>query len=492
MTLAPDGFTRIWSRLPDLYGSRPMLVWNDDGSAFPAGDVHLLAQAFARLVLDRAGRGATVALCAATRPETLVAVWGTWLAGGTVAPMDPGQGASFLDHAMALAHPALCVAERPIGTAPTLLIDELGATLAAHAGHHIPLGLAGDDDPGALLFTSGSSGQPKGVLLSRGGLWRSADALTGTYGWNAADVLLCTAPLHTMSGLRNPALAAPLAGATLVLDSSPPLARAIAVGAACRRHGVTVLTTAPALLDLLTQRGDSGPTALRMVLTTGTPLHPHTAGAAGAMLGVPVYDYYGMTETTGACIMMPPGPAPVAPGMIGRPTGCRVMIRGTDGSACPDGMAGELLVGGDNLMLGYVGDPQATARVLRDGWLHTGDMAIRHPDGMIQLKGRRDGQVKTPDGEPLYPAEAEAALRCHPQVRDAHVRAVPDPAGTPALVAEVVFDGPDEPREKEASLRRHLKKTWKHGDILHRITFPPAIERTGHGKVVSRQNRENR
>jgi len=486
-----DGFAKPWRTLGERYGERPVMIWDEDGSAFAAADVHSLADAFAAKVARSVSPGGVVAICGPARPESLIACWGTWLAGRVVAAVDPARDRGFVAAALARCKPQLflCASKALAGAAPpsaeTCLFEDLPELLAA-AGNaaRASANTVADDAPGAILFTSGSSGLPKGVVLSRRGLWGSARVLIQTYGWGRDDRLLCTAGLHSMSGLRNPAVAAPLAGTTIVLENSPVHARPTVVADACRRQAVTVLTTAPAMLPPLSVSLRPDASRLRMVLSTGAPLFGDVACRIESKLGVPIYDYYGLTETSGACIMVTPDMHPAAPGVIGRAVDCAARIVREDGAECAPGELGELAVSSERLMLGYLDDGAATAAVLRDGWFYTGDMAVMDRNGAITLRGRRDDRIKTRSGDILYPAEVEAKLLACPAVRDVHVRPERGADAEARLDLLVVPADPHaELADVTAAVRQHLKNHGMTGITIGKVAVCDAIPRTGHGKI---------
>lgn len=384
--------------------------------------------------------------CATCLPAVLCS-WAAWRLGAVLVPVDPGWPPYLLDPILAQVAPRLALHGEGAAVAGSLpLADALGRPGAAFldwldapaegAPPRVP-----ETAPGAILFTSGSSGQPKGVVLSRGALARSAQGVAATFGWRGDDRFLNLGEPHAMSGLRNTCLAPAACGAAAVL--TPPGARAHAFGvqACLLQHRPTILGTGPALIRMalkLRERLQAEPwRALRQVLCTGGTLAPADATAFRAWTGHPPVNYYGLTETTGLCIAHTPRSAETDDGSLGRPVGAQCRILDPAGRECPPGEAGELTIAGPNLMLGYLGRPDLTAEAMRGGAFHTGDRARARADGQIELIGRIGNAIKTAQADLLFPEEIEGALAGHPDLLDAAVVGIAGDAGD-RLVAFLV------------------------------------------------------
>jgi acyl-CoA synthetase (AMP-forming)/AMP-acid ligase II len=218
----------------------------------------------------------------------------------------------------------------------------------------------------------------------------------------------------------------------------------------------TVLSTVPAFLHralVVRDRLAAGQMgALRQILCTGAQLPPSVQSEVESAFGVPVFDYYGLTETCGVCVLTPPGEAPGASGAIpagasgipsgasgiGKPAGAIARIVDEHGLPVAPGAIGELWVHSGNLMLGYADQPELTDAMIQDGWLRTGDLAHVRPDGQIALFGRRDERIKTARGEILYAAELEVWLDGHPHVAEVAVVPYMDAHHDAQLAAFVV------------------------------------------------------
>jgi len=405
--------------------------------------VERIAGRFAQLGV---GQGDRVLLRCGSCVPAVLSCWAAWHLGAVVVPVDPGWPPYLLDPVLALVAPRLLLHDQADDRRGFQLADADGRPsagfldwLEAEPGQG---GAVPEAAPGAILFTSGSSGQPKGVVLSRGALARSARLVADTFGWRADDLVLNLGELHAMSGLRNTCLAPAACGGAALLTAPAGRAHPFTLQDTLERHRPTVLGAGPALVRMALRlsgrlRGEAWRIP-RMVLCTGGFLAPADAGAFRDWNGRPVINYYGLTETAGICISHTPESAGTGADTLGWPVGASCLILDGAGRECPAGEAGELVVAGPNLMLGYLDQPGLTAEAMRGGVFHTGDRARALADGQIQLIGRIGSAIKTVHTDLLFPEEIEGALAGHPGLADAAAVGLPDIGSGERLVAFLV------------------------------------------------------
>lgn len=270
----------------------------------------------------------------------------------------------------------------------------------------------------AIVFTSGTTGHPKGAMLTFANHFWSATASSYRLGIDPGDRWLSCLPLYHVGGLAV-IFRSCLYGSAVLLHQRFNLE---AVSGALGEQGVTLASFVPTMLQrLLDDRGGKGwPASLRLILLGGAAASPELLQRCRT-LDLPVAATYGLTEASSQVATMMPQQSALKPGSVGKPlmfTSVRVVDR--DGQPVPTGTHGELVVSGPTVMSGYFNNPEATAEALRQGWLHTGDIGYLDADGDLWLLQRRSDIIIS-GGENVYPAEVEQVLDSHPAVAAACV-----------------------------------------------------------------------
>ncbi|HEX2293079.1 MAG TPA: AMP-binding protein, partial [Gaiellaceae bacterium] len=342
---------------------------------------------------------------------------------------------------------------------------ELGAELG---GHGAPAEEPQDEDPLLVVYTSGTTGRPKGAVLTHANcFWTnlSFDLATGVHG---DDVVLQVLPQFHCGGWNVQPLLAWWKGATVVLERAFDPARCLDL---IERKRVTTMMGVPANYQFMAQEPAFASTdlsSLARVVVGGAPM-PQPVLDAWQERGVTIVQGYGLTEA--------------APNVIyaGRPYPyVELALRDPSSGELLDGAAtGELLVRGPNVFAGYLRRPDETAAAFVDGWLRTGDVAERSGDGSYRIRDRLK-EMYISGGENVYPAEVETALHEHPAVSDVAVVAVPDERWGEAGVAFVVAAAEVTADE----LREFCRERLAHYKVPREIRFVDALPRSAMNKVL--------
>lgn len=325
----------------------------------------------------------------------------------------------------------------------------------------------------ALIYTSGTTGRPRGVMLRQRNLLAVAALSAGARGLAPDDVAYGVLPLSHVFGFSSVLLASLRAGAAVWLEPRFDAARCWAA----LDSGVTVLQGVPTLFARLLAQTPAHPgpggSRLRALFSGGAPLDAVLKQAVEARFGLPLHNGYGLTEN-GPSICQTGIDAPCAGGAVGPPLpGVDLRIVDGTGQPVPCGDAGKLWVRGPGVMAGYWRDPEATAQVLVDGWLDTGDVVRQQADGTVLVLGRIKEMIIR-SGFKVYPAEVEAAIQRLPGVRQVAVAGRDLPGGEQEVVAFVEWDG-DQPGEpaRLATALRGLLAPYKLPNRWHSVAHMP-------------------
>ena len=456
--------------------------------AFPDGALtaeELLA-ASATVATQLEGRG-PVLLWATPRLATVVGLLGGLAAGTPVVPLNPKSGPRELEHVVADARPdALLVGagadEQPaqLAALPRVVID------ASARGDALPP-IATDERPALVMYTSGTTGPPKGVVLSRAALAANLDALAQVWDWTNADVLAHALPLFHVHGLVLGVLGSLRVGGAVRHLGGFDVERT------CQalRDGATMLFAVPTTYHRLAAAAEADPAcaealALARLLVSGSAAlaaadHERIARVSGQA----VVERYGMTETLIATSTRPGRPRA---GCVGLPLpGVELRVVDEDGRDVPrdDATIGSVLVRGPSLMTEYLNRPDATADTLRDGWLVTGDVGALALDGMLRLVGRSSVDLIKSGGYRIGAGEIEASLVSHPAVAEAAVVGLPDPDLGERIIAWVVPADSASPTADE--LVEHVAAELTPHKRPREIRFTDALPRNALGKVQKQQ-----
>ncbi|MFN3431311.1 MAG: class I adenylate-forming enzyme family protein [Candidatus Sericytochromatia bacterium] len=401
------------------FGDRPALITGEATLPYTelAGRVDETAR---RLAARGLTPGALAALWDTNGVGWVVAAHAVWRCGAAVLPISTRWTDAEARSALERLRPA-CVlggeafTARAAGWGPPAWSH--GDLAAGHGADDLP---ATPDPaaPMAVMLTSGTSGTPKAAVLSGRALLAGAEAVGQAIALTPADRWWLAMPFFHVGGLAALIRCARF-GAAAVVAGRFEADRALA---GWETDGVTIASVVPTMWQaLLASRGDRPwPAPLRLAMLGGAAAPPDLVDASPLAL-----PSYGLTEAGSTVTLCRPGAGAAERRTAGAPLpGVRLAILGPGGQPVPPGEEGEIAVAGPTLMDGYLGDPEATARVLRGGWLLTGDAGVLDEAGRLTVLGRRTDLIVT-GGENVYPAEVESALTGHPGVAAAAVVGVP-------------------------------------------------------------------
>jgi acyl-CoA synthetase (AMP-forming)/AMP-acid ligase II len=338
------------------------------------------------------------------------------------------------------------------------------------------------DDPSDILFTSGTTGAPKGVVMTHGRTLTIATDWVAMTGLSAGDVYLQVNPYFHMFGLKAGILASVAAGATMLPEPVFDVDRVLSRVAS---EAVTVLPGPPTLYQSILDhpaRDDHDLSTLRVAVTGAADIPVELIRRVDAELPFSrVVTGYGLTEGGTACGTSDEDDAEAVAGTVGRPRpGFEVRIVGEGGRDVAPGEAGEVLLRGGSIMLGYLDDPAETAKVLTaDGWLHTGDLGSLDEAGRLRIVGRVKDMFIV-GGFNAYPAEIENALLRHPAVAQVAVIGIPDQRLGEVGMAFVVLSEPVS-SEDIIEWSREQMANYK---VPRAVTIVDALPLNATGKVM--------
>ena len=461
----------------------PALCDPDDRLALRFGDVELtyaqLRDASAN-VADQVAGAQRVGVWALSVPETCVAVVGALLAGVAAVPINPKAGERELGHIVEDSAPEAILAAPGVQLPQALAaLPRIDVDLAARGGDLGPE--PAQEAPALVVYTSGTTGPPKGAVLPRRAIASNLDALAEAWQWTAEDVVAHGLPLFHVHGLVIGVLGPIRRGGAahhLGRFSSQGVATALAQGA-------TMVFGVPTMYHRLVADAEqdaavAGALGKARLLVSGSAALPAVDHERIERLsGQRIIERYGMSETLMNTSVRADGDRRA--GYVGPPLD-GVEIRLLDDGGAPidgadDETIGEIAVRGPNLFLEYLNRPDATAEALRDGWFLTGDLATRASDGYIRIVGRRATDLIKSGGFKIGAGEIEGALLEHPDVREAAVTGEPDPDLGERIVAWIVpTDGAEPSSDELADHVASLLTPHKRPRVVHLLSELPRNE----------------
>jgi len=345
------------------------------------------------------------------------------------------------------------------------------------------------EDVAIIMYTSGTTGRPKGAMVTHGNLWSAAVSDLYTIDLLSSDRVLLVAPLFHIAGLTVMTLTSFLKGAQLVLH------RAFDPGAALQaidEHRITAFGGVAAMLAPMMNHPRFTETdigSLRMLMTGGAPCPKPILEFFGAR-GVHVMQGYGLTESTGSATFLTSDFASQKLGSVGKPDlAMEVRLVDAEGHLIDEPMRpGEILIRGPRIMKGYWGNPDATAEAIDpDGWLRSGDIGYRDDEGFLYISDRSKDMILS-GGENIYSAEVESVLFAHPAIAEVAVVALPDARWGEVPVAVIALaEGQEITLAELGAFAGQRLARYK---IPARMLVLPALPRNAAGKALKHRLRE--
>jgi long-chain acyl-CoA synthetase len=335
-------------------------------------------------------------------------------------------------------------------------------------------------DPALYLYTSGTTGRPKGVILTHDNLAANVESCQQAGDFDDRDAFLCLLPFFHTYAITGTILLPLLNGSRIVLVDRFQPTKVLGL---IQEHRISVFLAIPSMYRVLAStEGNIDVSSVRFPISGGEPLPMAIADAFEKRFNVPIFEGYGQTEAAPVVTLNTPGQR--KPGTIGRALpGVEVEIWDDQNRVLPAGQIGEIMVRGRNVMAGYHHSPEETAKTITNGWLHTGDLGQLDSDGFITITGRKKDLIISA-GENIYPREIEEVLAQHPKVKEVAVIGVKDEVRGEVPKAFVIAREGETVDEKE--LRSFCRDQLANYKIPKHFEIVADLPRTPTGKVLKR------
>jgi long-chain acyl-CoA synthetase len=486
----------------DRFGHKAAVVFPDQSITF--GSLHLQArQVSANLKKQGIGPGARVAILHENALTGVIFFWGILASGAQVVDVPSLAGIETIETILDECKPAAIVISAHqhqrlmrAQSLPGIVFMESPPPKPWRTGDYhfltdIVLAEPGDEEMprindssvALIVYTSGTTGRPKGVMLSHRNLLSNINSANQRVGLTSDDSILVVVPLHFIHG-RMQLLTHALLGGTMVFSRGFQFPQKVLDELESGR--VTGFSGTPYHFSTLLQRTDIARRSfpdLRYVLITGGSMQPEgLQSLAKALPGVEIHVAYGQTEASPRITYLGPLEVLDNPESCGRPLpGVLVEILAEDGLQLPEGMVGEIVASGPNVMCGYVSEDEISCgKIDALGRLHTGDIGRLDNRGFLSILGRKSSLIKSA-GERVFPGEVESVLDAHPAIRESAVFGLPDVVLGEKIVACVV-------RKPEANveieeLRTHCLRSLPLVRAPREIRFAEQLPKTESGKI---------
>lgn len=480
MKWLPDAFDSA----ARAHGSRTALVEEDQKWTFD--ELAQESDNIAAMLREKVA-GDTVGVLLLNSPKYVTTLFGIWKAGKTAVPLNyllPPQDLAYIikDSGMSGLIASQFFAQ-PI-TALKSLFGDRGVVLMADDPNFAPCPSKAISvayrDPALYLYTSGTTGKPKGVVLTHGNLSSNAASCQQAGKFDPRDSFLCLLPFFHTYAITGTILLPLFNGCKMVLvDRFHPLK----VMKLIEEQAVSVFLAIPSMYRVLAHtEGDFNLKSVRFPISGGEPLPVAVAEAFEKRFGVPIFEGYGQTEASPVVSLNVPQKRKL--GTVGAALpGIEIAIWDEEKKPVSHDVVGEIMVRGPNVMHSYYNLPDETAKTITREWLHTGDLGKMDDEGFVTITGRKKDLIISA-GENIYPREIEEVLALHPKVKEVAVIGVKDEVRGEVPKAFVICREGETTDEKE--LRHFCRENLAGYKVPKHIELVPDLPRTPTGKVLKR------
>jgi len=479
MTWLPDAFDQA------AQANRSSTALVDEDRTWTFGELADESDAIAAMLREKV-RGDTVGVLLLNSPKYVTTLLGVWKAGKTPVPLNyllPPQELGYIIKESGMS--ALITSQffaQAVGAVKPLFGDK-GVILMADAPDFVSEASRVERtyrDPALYLYTSGTTGKPKGVVLTHRNLATNVDSCQRAGQFNHRDSFLCLLPFFHTYAITGTILLPLLNGSKMVLvDRFQPMK----VMKLIEDHAITVFLAIPSMYRVLAHtEGDFNLASVRFPISGGEPLPVAVALAFEKRFGVPIFEGYGQTEASPVISLNVPTKRKM--GTVGPPLpGVEIAIWDDQKTPVETDVVGEIMVRGPNVMEGYYNLPEETSKTLTRDWLHTGDLGKMDTEGFVTITGRKKDLIISA-GENIYPREIEEVLAQHPKVKEVAVIGVKDEVRGEVPKAFVIAREGTALDEKE--LRHFCREHIAGYKIPKHFIVVPDLPRTPTGKVLKR------
>jgi long-chain acyl-CoA synthetase len=427
-------------------------------------------------------------------PQFPAVVFGVWQAGGVVVMINnflkPDEVAYIVRDSgatMIISEAGLGEAQAKVGALVPgmkfLLLEQFPRPEGAPADFTVAQQTEGD--LAALLYTSGTTGHPKGAMLTHGNFLHNVASCLQCLEVTERDRLVVLLPQFHSFMFTVGTLLPMLGGAAIILLKSVHPIKQVFEEILQRRG--TILPAVPQIWRMISQLAPPADWPVRLCISGGAPLPVEVLREFNAKFPTPLVEGYGPTESSPVASVNPIHGLQ-KPGSVGVPIpGVELSIRDDDGAELPLGATGEICIRGGNVMRGYWNQPEETAKVLRDGWLYTGDVGHRDADGYYFITDRKKDMLLV-NGINVYPREVEEVIYKFPGIKEAAVVGIKDARKGEAPVAFVALN--EGAAFAEPDLIRFLREKLADYKVPRNVRVIPALPRNATGKVLKTTLRE--